>query len=99
MGSYRRRIADLLLVALLVGCAQQGGTVRGIVVGVDGDLTAVESFTLLVEGDKMTFVPVAEVTYPFPLSHLREHLRDGTPIAVTWERSGETLLALAIADG
>ena len=48
----------------LVACTQAGGTYQGVVVAVEGDLTEVSSFTLLVEGDQLTFVPVPEATTP-----------------------------------
>ena len=70
----------------------------GVVVAVEGNLNQVTSFTLLVEGDELTFQPVPDGDYPYPLSHLREHLRDGNPIVVTWERSDGVLRALALAD-
>lgn len=70
----------------------------GVVIAVEGTLNQVTSFTLLVEGDELTFQPVPDGDYPYPLSHLREHLRDGNPILVTWERSDGVLRALALAD-
>jgi hypothetical protein len=99
VGSNRRRTARLLLAAFaFLACTQNGGTAQGVVVAVEGDLTEVSSFTLLVEGDQLTFVPVPEGDYPYPLSHLRDHLRDGAPVLVTWERSGDKLLALKLED-
>jgi hypothetical protein len=59
----------------------------------------VESFTLLVEGDEMTFVPVEEGDYAYPLSHLRDHLLDGVPVRVGWERRGDLLAAVSVDDG
>jgi len=70
----------------------------GVVIAVEGTLTDVSSFTLLVEGDELTFQPVHEGEYPYPLSHLREHVRDGSPILVTWERVDGELRALAVED-
>lgn len=84
---------------LLAACSQSSGTVMGVVVAVDGDLTEVRSFTLLVEGDEMTFVPASEGKYPYPLTHLRDHLRDGVPVRVGWEKRGDQLVALILDDG
>lgn len=70
----------------------------GVVIAVEGTLSEVSSFTLLVEGDELTFEPVPDGDYPYPLSHLREHLRDGSPIFVTWERVDGALRALALED-
>ena len=93
------RIAAALVLLLATACAQTSGTVMGTVINVDGDLTAVQSFTLLVEGDEMVFVPTAEGVYAYPLPHLRDHLRDGTPVRVGWERRGDQLVATSLEDG
>ena len=89
----------LLLVLLVVACAQTSGTSRGIVLVVEGSLEEVTSFTVLIEGEELTFVPVEEGDYDFPLSHLRAHLRTGEPILVTWELDDGSRKALALADG
>lgn len=103
MGPDRRRSAYSslklgLAALLLLACSQNSGTAMGIVIAVDGTLSEVSSFTLLVEGDELIFEPVAGGDYPYPLSHLREHLRDGSPIFVTWERVDGVLRALALED-
>jgi hypothetical protein len=84
---------------VVVACQQQGGTVMGVVTAVDGDLLVVRSFTLLVEGESMTFVPAEDGDFAYPLTHLRDHLRDGTPIRVSWERQTDHLRAVKIDDG
>ncbi|MGH8923231.1 MAG: hypothetical protein ACRDWA_01085 [Acidimicrobiia bacterium] len=105
MGPDRRRAARSSLAAwaaaviLLTACSQDSGTVMGVVIAVEGDLSEVSSFTLLVEGDELTYQPVADGDYPYPLSHLREHMRDGSPIRVTWEKVGDDLHALRLEDG
>jgi hypothetical protein len=83
---------------LVAACSQNSGTVQGVVTAVDGDLSSVETFTLLVEGDSMTFVPASDGDFEYPLTHLRDHLRDGTPIRVSWERDGDRLLATMVSD-
>ncbi|MFN2485548.1 MAG: hypothetical protein ABR609_02885 [Acidimicrobiia bacterium] len=84
---------------ILVGaCAQDSGTVMGVVTAVDGDLISVRSFTLLVEGDSMTFTPAEDGDFQYPLTHLRDHLRDGTPVRVSWEREADLYLAIAVGD-
>ena len=97
----RARQLKLAVLTLLVAaaCSQSSGTVIGTVINVDGDLTEVQSFTVLVEGDEMVFVPAADGVYAYPLPHLRDHLRDGTPIRVDWERRGDQLVATALEDG
>jgi hypothetical protein len=89
----------LAALAMVAACSQSGGTMVGIVVAVEGDLSAVSSFTLLVEGDTFEFIPVEGGKYAFPLPHLREHLRDGTPVRVSWERRGDDLAAISLEDG
>ncbi len=90
----------LLVLALTLGaCSQASGTVIGPVINVEGDLTEVRSFTVLVEGEEMVFVPTADGEYAYPLPHLRVHLLDGTPVRVGWERRGDQLLATTLEDG
>lgn len=91
----RPAFVALILVA---ACAQDSGTVMGVVTAVDGDLTSVRSFTLLVEGDSITFTPAADGDFQYPLTHLRDHLRDGTPVRVSWEREEDLYLAIAVGD-
>jgi hypothetical protein len=83
---------------LAAACSHTAGTIVGTITAVDGDLTEIRSFTVLVEGDQMVFVPIAEGAYDYPLSHLREHLRDGTPIRVGWEKRGDQLAATSVED-
>ena len=97
-GARQLRIAVLGLM-LATACAQTSGTVIGTVIKVDGDLTAVQSFTVLVEGDEMVFIPTADGDYAYPLPHLRDHLRDGIPVRVGWERRGDDLVATTLEDG
>jgi hypothetical protein len=92
-------VAGILISLIMVACAQNGGTVLGVVVEVEGSLEQIESFTVLVEGDEMTFLPVADGEYPYPLSHLRGHVRTGQPVFVTWERRSGDLYATELRDG
>jgi hypothetical protein len=92
----RRLIVGLLLAA---ACAQGNGAVVGVVTAVEGDLVTVTSFTILVEGEQMVFVPDPDGDYAFPLPHLREHLRDGSPVRVVWERRDDRRVALSVEDG
>ncbi|MGH8946879.1 MAG: hypothetical protein ACRDVL_12125 [Acidimicrobiia bacterium] len=89
----------ILLALVLVACAQTSGTVRGVVVGVEGSLDEVTSFTVLVDGEEVGFVPVAGGDYDFPLSHLRTHQRSGEPVLVTWAMEDGVRHAVALADG
>lgn len=99
MRSVRQLRVAIFGLLLAAACTQTAGTVIGPVIAVDGDLIEVRSFTILVEGDEMTFLPIADGVYAYPLPHLREHLRDGAPIRVGWERRGEQLVAISLDDG
>lgn len=91
-------VGGILVSLMVVGCAQDGGTVLGVVVEVDGTLDQIDSFTVLVEGDEMRFLPADDGDYPYPLSHLREHLRTGQPVFVTWERRAREIYATELRD-
>lgn len=100
MGAARLNVS-WLAAALIVAfaCVPSSGTVRGIVVEVDGSLEQVSSFTLLVEGERLDFATVADGDYDFPLPHLQDHLRSGEPVVVDWEmREGERV-AVSVVDG
>jgi hypothetical protein len=91
----KRGLAVLMLAA---ACSQSSGTVVGTVVGVEGSLIEVTSFTVLVAGDQMTFIPRDDGDYAFPLTHLHQHLIDGTPVRVGWEQGAQGLEAVTVAD-
>jgi hypothetical protein len=95
---FAAQLKASILTLVVVACAQTSGTVIGPVITVDGDLAEVRSFTVLVEGDEMVFVPIADGEYAYPLPHLREHLRDGSPVRVGWERRGDQLVATTLDD-
>ena len=101
-----RLLASLAAVGcLFAGCG--GGTdaddavptdVSGVITRVDGDGEDVRAFTL--EAGLETYeIRIDELRdYGFPLSHLREHERDGRPVRCRLdERAGE-LYALSIED-
>lgn len=91
----------IMVGGLVAACSTPtSGTMKGIVVDVQGSLTDITEFTLLVEGDQVTFHPIPNGDYDFPLAHLREHMRTGQPVLVGWERedNGQTA-ALSLTDG
>lgn len=96
-----RRTA-LVVLALLAACrGGEAGTATGVVVEVEGNLEQVTSFTVVAEdGERLRFLPhPAGVDAPFPLPHLRDHLRSGEPVRVEWVRSEEgELLATSVDD-
>jgi hypothetical protein len=89
-----------LAVVLIVACSSAPeDAVRGVVVDVQGSLDEIESFTVLVDGQQMVFVPTEEGDYAFPLGHLRDHLRGGEPVLVGFEEQDDRLVATFIDDG
>lgn len=64
-----------------------------------GDLTAINSFTVLVEGDRLEFEPSPVGDFDFPLPHLREHLRTGEPVLVTFVTEDGIRRATGLTDG
>ena len=88
-----------VLVLVLATCTQTSRTVRGVVLGVEGSLTEVTAFTLLVDGDGVRFVPADDGEFGFPLPHLREHQRSGEPILVGWQTIDGIRYAVSVADG
>lgn len=86
-------------VLTLAACAPTG-TVTGPVVAVEGDLTEVSSFTILSEsGDRIELRPSPDGVYAFPLPHLRDHLRAGDPVRVSYTEEDGNLVALTLDDG
>jgi hypothetical protein len=78
-----------LLCLVLTACGADGsatGTATGSVVDISGDLTVVESFTIVTGAGECTFVPAEGLTFHGgPLSHLSSHLVSGEPITVDYE--------------
>lgn len=89
------------ILALAAACSTPtSGTMKGIVIDVEGSLTNITQFTILAEGDDITFHPAQNGDYDFPLAHLREHMRTGQPVLVGWEREDDgEMVALSLADG
>jgi hypothetical protein len=77
-------------------------TVTGVVVSVDGTLSATNSFTIRLEdGSDLTLVPIDGLLFGgvSPLSHVRDHLVSGSPVLVTYTSSFEgSFLAIEIGD-
>lgn len=102
VGDFRIRfLSSALVVALAVtSCTPSNGTTRGVVLNVEGDLSEVRSFSLLVRDQRVVdFVPAEGGDFAFPLPHLREHLRTGEPVLVGWEMIDGVRYAVSIRDG
>lgn len=94
----RRTIAIVLL--MVTACSGgEGKVMTGRVVAVDGDLERVESFTMISGEESLTFTPAAGVRAEFPLSHLRDHLRTGDPVTVTYVETDAGPTAIVVGDG
>lgn len=73
----------------------------GVVVEVDGDLSAIDRFSvLLADGSTLSFTPEPGLLFDHdgPLSHLRDHLVSGSPVLVEFYQHGELLIAAAVGD-
>jgi hypothetical protein len=73
----------------------------GVVIAVDGDLSAVAAFTMLLDdGSTLQLVPAAGLLFDDsgPLSHIRDHLVSGSPVLVKFHPEGDLLIATAVGD-
>lgn len=98
--------ASALAVVFLVlaACGDSGSrpsveTVQGVVLEVNGDLEAIESFVLRTDdGEVIEVVPAPDGDFRFPLAHLHDHRRTLEPLSVGLDRSVNPPLAVAIRD-
>ena len=99
---YLAALASVLLV--LAACGDSGAgpsveTVEGVVLEVNGDLEAIESFVLRTdEGEVIEIVPASDGDFRFPLAHLHDHRRTLEPLSVELDRSVDPPRAVAIED-
>jgi hypothetical protein len=91
-------LAATLIVIVPACTGTDNDSVIGIVTSVEGLLDDVDSFTVLVEGEELTFLPLEGQSYDFPLGHLRDHLRSGEPVEVAWEERNGARYVAALAD-
>jgi hypothetical protein len=101
------RAGVAVLVGVLAACSGGDQIATGTVVAVEGDLTTVTSFDVQVEGGgRMTFVPEPGLTRfaadesgeGAHLTHLRDHLRDGHPVMVTYRVEDGVNVAIRVED-
>ncbi len=72
----------------------------GVVVAVDGTLATIHSFSIVL-GDGSTILLTPQPGLLFdggPLTHLREHLVNGSPITVTYRQESDALVATRVGD-
>jgi hypothetical protein len=96
----RRALAWLAVLLVLGACAGEAGSrVTGTLIQFDGTLESVESFTVLVDGDRLVFTPDDGLTFHGgPLSHLFEHVRSGSPVEVGYEERDGSMVAVSVDD-
>lgn len=98
-GDSLRRRRLILTAVLLAACGSADqGTVEGLVVDVQGDLSAVTEFSVLAEEGTVVFVPAEDGDFAFPLPHLREHIISGVPVVVFWEDHDGQKIAVFVDD-
>ena len=99
----KSRLLALALAAALVACGGSDQREVGVVIGVEGDLAAVDSFEVITgAGERLTFKPadgLRTFSHGGPLTHLTDHLRSGSPIRVTYDTDTNGLLiAIRVED-
>lgn len=79
---------------------EESQRVTGVVAAVDGDLSEIRTFSLLLpDGSALTFRPEEGLLFDGgPLSHVRDHMVSGTPVAVEY-RHGDDDVAVATTVG
>ena len=100
------RHAPALVGVLLVlaACGDSGArtsieTVQGVILEVNGDLEAIESFVLRTDdGEVIEVVPAPDGDFRFPLPHLHDHRRTLEPLSVGLDRSADPPLAVSLSD-
>lgn len=98
----RRALGAAITCIALVACSGGDPVVSGVVVGVDGDLTTVNSFQVRsTDGDLLVFVPAPGIRFhgSAPLSHLTDHLVSGEIVEIEYETLNDgTLVATRVGD-
>ena len=99
-GGSLRPTRLILIAAVLAACGPSAdqGTIEGLVVDVQGDLSAVTEFSVLTEDGTQVFVPSEDGDFAFPLPHLREHIISGVPVVVFWEDHHGQKVAVFVDD-
>lgn len=82
----------------MASCGGSGDNLTGSIIEVSGDLVQVDSFTVLSEGAAHTFVPQEGAKFSIPLPHLRDHLRSGEAVEVTYSEVDGVLIASNVVD-
>ena len=73
----------------------------GVVVAVDGDLSEINSFSIVMSGgETLALAPESGLLFDGnePLSHVRDHMVSGGPVAVEFYQDGNNLVCVAVGD-
>lgn len=75
-------------------------TVTGVVIAVDGDLSEIRGFSiLLTDGSTLDLVPEPGLLFAGgSLSHVRDHMVSGSPVRVEYEQAGDLAVVTEIGD-
>ncbi len=106
MTSPGAALIALVLVTGLSACAGGGDTspererVVGVVTSVQGDLSGIEKFeVLLSDGTTLDVIPAPGLLFEGgPLTHVRDHLRTGEPIWLSIDRGSGSAVAYEVGD-
>lgn len=97
--------AAMAIVAVTIAIAACGGGDHrevGVVIDVDGGLSAVTSFEILTEdGSRLRFTPADDLrtfAHGGPLTHLTDHLRTGAQVRVSYNDGAAGLVAFRVED-
>ena len=89
---FRKPLAAMALGAAIAASSCGGGatddTAIGVVIDLEGDITAVSSFVLrLPDGSDQRVVPAPGILFhdDVAIGHLRDHLRTGEPVRIDYE--------------
>ena len=109
LGRILRLVLLAVLAAIVVACSAEpeptdSTTAEGVIVAVQGGLTDVEAFDLvLTDGSRLTFVPEAGSLERsgFSPAHLREHAALAAPISVRYHvvEGRNMVIGIVDADG
>lgn len=99
----KKSVAAALLVLAVACGGGDGGTVRGIVVDVEGDLQTGISSLVVRDGDgtRWTFITPPGLMFDDggPLSHITSHMASAEPVEVQYKTEADgTLTAERVAD-
>lgn len=97
----------MLLIVTAAACSSDASAsettaaATGVVIAVDGDLSEINSFSVVMsDGETLELVPAPGLLFDGdePLSHVRDHMVSGGPVAVEFYQDGDNLVCVAVGD-